>query len=251
MLLLSSLLLFLSALVGGLAVLAKPKLHQGPFQYGLIFSGGYLFSLTVLHLLPTLFTLPVAAQHIGLYLLVGFFLQQLLELLSKGVEHGHVDFTPGHVPSIRPLTLLLSLCCHALLDGAILGCPTAPALHQHTHTLGGAGLLLGILLHKVPVAFAFTSILHQLVGAQRTVLVYLLVFALASPVGLWGSHYCGLLLGGAAQGSAVLGAIVSGSFLHIATTIFFEARPGHQLHARQFLASLAGAGLAVLAEFLL
>jgi zinc transporter ZupT len=247
-----SLLLFLSAALGGVAVLIIRKPNSDTFKQLLVLAGGYLFSITVLHLLPDLFALPTSSPRlVGLYILIGFFFQLLLELFSGGVEHGHmheVNKEEGkHKTS--PLMLLLALCIHAFLDGVILSSPASGHHHGHSHT--GDGLLVGIILHKVPVAFAFASVLVKLIGSKRTIIGYLFVFALASPLGLWSSHYCSQHHLLSEQGLLAVSGIVSGSFLHIATTIFFEASPGHHHNMRKFMASLAGAGLAVIFEFFL
>ena len=245
-----SLLLFLSAALGGMAVLVIRRPSPASFKLLLIFAGGYLFSITVLHLLPDLFVLHANARLVGLYILIGFFLQLLLELFSKGVEHGHLYETQqtDHQHNISPLTLMIALFIHAFLDGVILTSPSSTHLH-HTHSTNG--LLIGVLLHKTPVAFALASILSKLISNKRIVTVYLIIFSIASPLGLWVSSYCNQqqLLSG--HGSLALWGIVSGSFVHIATTIFFEANPSHQPNTHKFMASLAGAGLAVVCEFLL
>ncbi|MEM9417039.1 MAG: ZIP family metal transporter [Bacteroidota bacterium] len=246
-------LLFLAALLGGIAVLILPSPSQAIFQRINVLSGGYLFSITVLHLLPELFAMPTPSQRIGFYLLLGFFLQLFLELMSKGVEHGHIDGHTDQTPQVVPLSLFLALFIHAFLDGFILSTPHAMPMHQHTHmhTHGPGGLLIGILLHKVPVAFAFTSVLSKAIRSQRTVLLYLLLFTIGSPLGLWASHYYSQHLGSSAEYLIAIWAIAAGSFLHIATTIFFEASPDHHLNLQKFLASLLGASLAVVFEFLL
>ena len=242
-------LLFLAVLLGGAAALMIPRPSQASFQWMNTLSGGYLFAITVLHLLPELFTMHASSQRIGLYLLVGFFLQLFLELLSKGVEHGHMDTPTDHTHQIVPLSLLLALFIHAFLDGVVLSKPHITSMHQHTH--GPGGLLIGILLHKVPVAFALTSVLSKLIPSQRTVIVYLLLFAVASPLGLWASHHGSQQAGSSAESLVAMWSIAAGSFLYIATTIFFEASPGHHLNLQKLVASLAGASLAALFEFLL
>jgi zinc and cadmium transporter len=244
-----SLLLFLAASLGGMAVLIIRRPSPASFRLLLMFSGGYLFSITFLHLLPELFMLHADARLAGLYILIGFFLQLLLELFSKGAEHGHIHEThqEAHQHNITPLTLMVALFIHAFLDGVIL---SSPSSHLH-HTHGTDSLLIGVLLHKVPEAFALASILSKLIRHQRTVIMYLVIFALASPLGLWVSSYCSQqqLLSG--HGSLALWGVVIGSFVHIATTIFFEANPSHRPNIRKFIVSLAGAGLAVICEFLL
>lgn len=242
--------LFLAAFLGGVAVLIIPHPSQAGFQRINVLAGSYLFAITVLHLLPELFAMPTPSQRIGLYLLAGFFLQLFLELLSKGVEHGHIDSHTNHAPQVVPASLLLALFIHAFLDGFILSTPHHGAcVHHHTHSSGG--LLLGILLHKVPVAFAFTSVLSKLMHTQRTVVLYLLLFAIASPLGLWVSHYGNQYMDSSAGILVAIWGMAAGSFLHIATTIFFEASPGHHFNLQKFLASLLGASLAVIFEILL
>ena len=247
--------LFFTALLGGLAFLVIRQPKPATFQLLLVLSGGYLFAITILHLLPEVFAMHIDSRRIGLYILAGFFLQLLLELLSKGVEHGHMYVSTESPHKIAPLSLLLALCVHAFLDGVILSSPTTMPLHEHahahTHAHGSGGILLGIILHKLPVSFALTSVLSKFNISKHTIFGYLALFALASPLGLWASHYCGQQLGWSSEGLIALWAVVSGSFLHIATTIFFEASPDHHLNVRKFLASLLGAILADIFEFVL
>lgn len=247
--LVQSLLLFFAASLGGMVVLVVRRPSAASFRFLLMFSGGYLFSITFLHLLPDLFRLHPDARLVGLYILIGFFLQVLLELFSKGAEHGHMYEADQeeHQHNITPLSLMVALFIHAFLDGVVL---SSPSSHLH-HTHGNDGLLIGVLLHKVPEAFALASILRKLISHKRTIIVYLIIFALASPLGLWASSYFSeqQLLSG--HGSLALWGIVSGSFVHIATTIFFESNPNHHPNIQKLMMSLAGAGLAVICEFLL
>jgi zinc and cadmium transporter len=244
-------LVFFAAALGGGALLIIRKPKPAFLKIFLIFSGGYLFAITFLHILPDLFALHTDARLAGLYILIGFFLQILLEFFSKGVEHGHAYETQleGNQRSISPLTLMIAFFLHAFLDGVILSSPSS--MHGHHHGHGADGLLIGILLHKIPESFVLASILRKLISRKRTVIAYLLIFALASPLGLLGIGYFDhkQLLSG--HGSLALWGIVSGSFVHIATTILAEASPCHQPNVRKFMASLLGAGLAVICEFLL
>ncbi len=55
----------------------------------LAFSGAYLFTLTITHILPeALQLLPGHAERVGYWVLAGFFGKLLLEVLSQGIEHG-------------------------------------------------------------------------------------------------------------------------------------------------------------------
>jgi zinc and cadmium transporter len=247
--LLQTLLLFLAAFLGGMVVLIIRRPNPASWRLPLIFSGGYLFAITFLHILPELFVLHANARLAGLYVLVGFFLQLVLERFSQGVEHGHLyDTDQGeHQHTIAPLTLMAALFLHAFSDGIILNDPSVCLNHHH----GANTLLIGILLHKVPESFALVSILTKLVNSRRKILIYLFIFALAAPLGLLGSSYVSQQQWFPTQISLALWGIVSGSLVHIATTIFFEASPCHQPNTRKFMASLLGAVSAVICEFLL
>ena len=254
-----AILLFLATLLGGLVVLLMPRFGPAAFRLVLAFTGSYLFSIIFLHLLPDLFSWHASATRMGLYVLLGFFLQLFLEFFSKGVEHGHL-YEEGHEVQLRglsPLALLAALCIHAFMDGVILGPVFSlashdahDALHAH-HTHSPYRLLVGMVLHKVSEAFALVTVLRKLGQQRASILLYMLCVALASPLGLWlsvhGSQYFFLT----SEGLVSLAAVAGGSFLYIATTIFFEAIPHDQLNAARLAATLAGAGLVVCLEFLL
>ena len=103
----------------------------------------------------------------------------------------------------------------------------------------------------MPESFALASVLNNLVSNKRHALIYLLVFALAAPLGLLGSSYISQQKWLSGQASLALWGIVSGSLIHISTTIFFEASPDHHLSKSKYLTSLSGAVLAIICEFLL
>ena len=102
--------LLLSVLVGSLLVLIiKPG--NKIVRLLLAFSGAYLLSVTILHLLPEVYTVHTDAKRVGVFILVGIILQSVLESFSKGAEHGHI-----HIHSDGkefPTLLFVSLCIHA------------------------------------------------------------------------------------------------------------------------------------------
>ncbi|MGI2299419.1 ZIP family metal transporter [Candidatus Cardinium hertigii] len=235
--------LFLSALLGGLLVVTQCSMRILPRL--LTFSGGYLLANTFLHLMPELFLSKVAPLYVGGCMMVGFFLQRFIETFTAGVEHGHsMAPTSGHacLKNYKMFSFLSSIALHALLDGTLLA-------HGHSGHATQKGLLLGMMLHKFLEAFALTSVLRGFNLSIRHILRYLVLFALASPVGLWLSSYAHHYISDG--GSVVLCAIVTGNFLYISATMLFEASPNH--HSNQFTlwVSLLGAGLAALVEWLL
>jgi zinc transporter ZupT len=109
-------------------------------------------------------------------------------------------------------------------------------------------LLIGILLHKAPAAFALVALFKSTGMKTNKTIFFLVLFSLMSPLGLVLGEY---LLNFSIQSVLLLFAIVSGGFLHISTTIFVESSPNHSFKFDRQIVSLAGALFAVLAEFLM
>ncbi len=234
----NALVLFLSAFLVGLVVFIIPTVKPAYFKLSLAFSGAYLFTLTLVHILPELFIEATSPFQVGLFVVVGFLLQVLLDFFTEGVEHGHF-----HSHSINPTTLLSALFVHALLEGTLLSHPS------HTHESGEThSLLFGIVIHKIPEAFAFASVLLGQMGKKSYVLLLLLIFSLASPLGIVLNHYFNTEQLVSSQFTQMLFGVVAGNFLHISTTIFFETSPQHQFNARRLLFILGGVALAVISE---
>jgi len=182
---------------------------------------------------------------VGSCVLGGFFLQQFLEFLSSGVEHGHIHVheQPGHHSGPSSLLVLFALCVHSILEGGLLAHPKTIAHHHESDTL-----LWGILLHKAPEAFALASVLICEIKNKTRAWFYLILFALASPMGLYLSEVLVSRDWMSSWAFTVLMAVVSGSFLHISTTIVFESSTNHQFNARKMLVALLAAFTAVAAE---
>ena len=238
------LILFLAAFIPGFVIIRLQKPLKFDLKYMLVFAGAFIFSITIVHLLPELFTASANPQRIGLFVLVGFFMQIFIDFATSGVEHGHIHVHHHH-NRISPIMLMIGLCVHALMDGSILVHPGNHETDRHA-----TGLLIGIVLHKIPAAIALMSVLNSIISNKKTLLLLLLIFSISSPVGLIISDVLNTynLLGG--EGFLILFAIVSGNFLHISTTIYFESSPDHSFHKKKIVISVFGAMLAILTEFL-
>lgn len=235
--------LFLTVLGAGLLTRLMPTLHTVWLKPLLAFGGAYLFTLTVMHLLPeALVLLPGEAHRVGYYVLAGFFGQLLLEVFSQGVEHGHVHAHEQTRQAGRvPYALLGALVVHSFLEGSIL--VKHPEVGETSNNL--YAVLVGIALHHIPAAFALMATLLLRLGSFRRAVPYLLLFALAAPAGILFSNYVVLEpLLHSGWYAALLG-LVAGNFLHVSTTILFETSPEHHLNTRKLLATLAGALLAL------
>ncbi|GAB2619821.1 zinc permease [Belliella aquatica] len=254
--LLNFLLLFFTALIAGSLAYFIPSWQERYFKLILVFAGSYLFAITVLHILPELFVGSEDATKMGLYILLGFLLQQVLELFSSGVEHGHIHHH-GHHHGIESgvWTLMIGLFLHAFLEGTLLSQDGILVAHDHAaheghhHHHGSNNLMFGIMLHKGPEAFALVAVLMSALK-KRWVFALLVVFALASPLGmvLSSALFEQDLIGRGALN--VFYGMVAGGFLHISTTIFFESSPDHRFHLNKVIISIIAFALAISFEML-
>ena len=238
---LAVIILFLLVLGAGWLTRFVPTTHTLWLKPLLAFSGAYLFTLTITHLLPeALRLLPAQPQRVGYYVLAGFFGQVVLELFSQGVEHGHVHATARR-EGRAPFLLLFALVLHSFLEGSILvRTPAAGDVSRHLYPI-----LAGIALHHIPAAFALMGALRLRLRSFRRALPYLVLFALAAPAGIVVSNY--VVLDQLLQSgwyAALLG-LVAGNFLHVSTTILFETSPEHRINVRKLLATLVGVALAL------
>ena len=227
--------LFFCAFLGGSAIFLVKSDKSKLLKLILSFSGAYLFAITVLHLIPDAYSGPDKGE-IGIFILIGFLLQVLLEQFSEGVEHGHIH--KHHDGNVFPFGIMISLCLHAFLEGMPL------AKDQHNE------LIFGISLHHIPAAFALASILVQNHFKKGSVVMYLIIFALMAPLGFYFSIGLsnGSIGGIDAYFNKIMG-IVIGIFLHISTTILFESSADHKINTRKMIAVLLGIGVALIGFF--
>jgi len=229
-------LLFSSSLLGGLGIFLFKKDNSNRLKLVLSFSGAYLFAITVLHLMPDVYS--SGNPQIGLFILGGFLLQILMEQFSEGIEHGHIH-KHSHKHYIFPFGIMISLCLHAFLEGM----PLAQGQHKE--------LVYGIALHHIPAAFALGSVLLENKLSKGSVTSLLILFALMSPLGYWLSFEIG-------QGSIgnievyfdrIMGVVI-GIFLHISTTILFESSVDHKFNLKKIVAVLLGVSIALAGFFM-
>ncbi len=220
------LLLMLPVLLGfAIAMWLRPDPRH--LQLFLSFSGAYLLSVTVLHLIPEVYT--SGQSHVGLFILIGILLQSGLEYLSKGAEHGHMH---AHGTSAGvPWLLLSSLFVHAFLEGMPLGLDT------------NYDLLWAIVVHKLPIAIILAVFLRKSFSSSVPVILLMFLFGIMSPLGSWVSAN----LDWFHQYADRINAIIIGVFLHISTAILFESSQNHQFNLRKFISILIGFGVGLLA----
>lgn len=190
----------------------------------LTFSGAYLLGINVFEVLPLLYHSSMKTSTIGLVILMGIFIQIIIEGFTKGVEHGHIhkiknsDFT---------ISIFLGLFLHALIEGM-------PVSNEE-----GKDLLWAIIVHKIPIAMILYTFLSTITQKVWKIALFMSLFALASPIGYWiganlSDYYYYAL------------ALTSGVFLHISTVIIFESGEGHNLKFQKIAIILVGFSMAYL-----
>lgn len=232
--------LFISVLAGGALAFPFRKGSQPALRLLLSFSGAYLLGITMVHLMPGAFS--TGSSKPGLWIMCGFFVQLILEQLSRGVEHGHVHVHEKGRSSFA-IQVMIGLSLHAFLEGLPLSHYGTfhESLHGHQH--GHHHLLFGIVLHKLPAAFALVSLFLLSHIRKGWALACLILFSAMSPLGAFSASFVTLSQDAIAN---LLGFVI-GSFLHIATTILFEADDNHQHHVSwaKLGAIVLGVGLAL------
>ena len=218
-------LLILSVLLGSLLVfIIKPNTKI--VRILLAFSGAYLLSVTILHLLPEVYTVNSDATVTGVFILIGIILQSVLESFSKGAEHGHIHM---HSEGKQfPSLLFVSLCLHAFSEGL-------PIHHADDNLLGA------IIVHKIPIAIVLTSFLLQTKYSKKIVFSFLFFFGLMSPLGVLLGDKIPFFTTYATEVTA----LIIGVFLHISTIILFESSENHKFNLQKFLAILLGVLLTI------
>lgn len=214
----------LSVVIGLIiSLFLKPNSSQA-FQLLLSFSGAYLLSVTVFELLPEVY--GSGGEGVGIFIMLGLLLQIVLEFVSKGVEHGHMHLDKN--TNKFPLLLLISLSIHSLLEGFPL---------EHSDHL-----LHGVVIHKIPVAAILAAfLLNSNVGKPKA-LLFLAIFGIMTPLGSWLQANFTVL----DEYGSYINAVVIGIFLHVSTTILFEASKNHSFNASKLGVIIFGILLAYL-----
>ena len=230
----------LSVVVGYLiASFIQPK-NKKNLKLLLAFSGAFLLSLTVMHLLPEVYAAEALLHEghnhaheghshgtntIGLFIMIGIVFQIILEYFSKGAEHGHVH---GHEKmNTIPWLLFFSLCLHALLEGM--------PISQHNE------LAYGIAIHHFPIAIILTLFFMNAQLNKKAIAFFMMVFAFMTPIGTFISSNLNFLTEFYTQISGV----VIGILFHISSTIIFESSEGHKFNLAKLIAIILGIALAV------
>jgi hypothetical protein len=135
------------------------------------------------------------------------------------------------------LPALIGLFLHALFEATPLASSHSHAGNEnHFHE----SFFLGLILHKLPVAIVFGSMLKHYVGRNTKSFSILGLFALMAPLGLLLSDSIPILQ----NYQHYFMALVIGIFLNISTTILFEINEDHKFNIVKFVSIVVGFGIA-------
>lgn len=185
----------------------------------LAFSGAFLLAITLFELLPEVYK-SLNAKLTGVLIMAGIVIQIFLESLSKGAEHGHIHH---HGPKkVFPLVLFISLCIHSLLEGMPINIAN--------------DIIYGVVIHKIPIAIVITSFLVATDYSKGKIALFLIVFALMTPLGTFLAEHAQFIK----PYLSYINALVIGIFLHISTIILFESSEGHKFNLTKLFTIVIG-----------
>ena len=207
--------------IGIITDITKDKLDR--FNKNIIpLSIAFVLSLICLHILPELFNHQ--KNQIGLFILIGFVIQIILELLSKGIEHGHVHFE-GRLTENKILPIFIGISLHSFIEGLPLTAihNTHEHLHIHHHNNENISLVyfLMILVHKLPVAAILMILFNKAIKSNLKKYILFTTFALTAPAGaIFGDYFTANP--NFNDYSTIFLAVSTGMLLHITTLLIFE-----------------------------
>jgi zinc and cadmium transporter len=223
-LLLLYLLLILTVLISGSLIFLVRTDGQRILKLLLAFSGAFLIGISFLKLVPEVFSSH--ARYIGLFVMLGFLIQLVLELITEGAEHGH-SHQHNEGEKVSPFLLLTGLCIHSFLEGMPIVGAFATGI-QHT-------LVIGIVIHNIPISLTLMSLFLHYGLSKRRALFFLVVFSLMTPLGSILSNFIHMLSSTSLEiYFDYIMAVVIGIFLHVSTSILFEAEDNHQYNLQKF-----------------
>lgn len=222
---------FLAIIIGYLIALKIDPKNKKTVKLILAFSGSFLLSLTVTHLLPVIFInsdnhIHQHGDHVhifsimGVYIMAGVIFQIILEYFSRGAEHGHVH-GKDTIQNI-PWSLFISLCLHALLEGL-------PISQQPS-------LAWGIAVHHLPIAIILTTFFNQTKLDKKSIFIFMIAFAIMTPFGTFMASNLEFLKVYYKE----ISAFVIGILFHISSTIIFESSENHKFNLSKISVIIAG-----------
>lgn len=215
--------LLLVPFISSLIVLFTKPISQKNIQILLKFSGAFLFGIIIFHLMPEIFSHSQNGKILGAFIVLGILIQSSLEIFSKGVEHGHGIKKTS-------LSIFFSICIHAFIEGM----PLHSGHNCIEHNSDNSSLLLGIIVHKIPVVIILSYLFLENYSKFKTILL-LLIFSFMSPLGL--------LLGDISflrEYHVYITALASGVLIHVSTFMIYGEHEQHDIKLYKLFTIILG-----------
>lgn len=214
------------------------QVDQKRLRLILAFSAAYLFAISIMHMLPEAFA-NSNPKFVGLFIVLGFVLQLLIDTFSTGIEHGHVHLHSNTCTKHLPYGIIVGLLLHSFLEGLPIYDLNSPESSNINHQL-----ILGLAIHNLPITIAFVSLLKEHQGTGKNWLL-LGLFSIMTPLGYLSSY---VLQSFGLQNYEIYSqaafALVIGIFLHISTAILFETSDQHRYNIKKVIVMACGIILA-------
>jgi zinc transporter ZupT len=221
----------------------KLAVKQTHLRLLLALSAAYLFSVSIIHLLPEAFTEKEQVKLTGLFIVLGFCMQVIIDTFSTGIEHGHVHLHSSDCHQHLPVGIMIGLMLHSFLEGL-------PIYNLNADSQSSAinhQLIYGLAMHNIPISIAFVLLLKDHGTKVPKIILLLLAFSFMTPLGYLFSYALQSFgLSDYKRYSEAAFALVIGIFLHISTAILFESSEHHKYNIAKVVMMLSGIILAYL-----
>jgi zinc and cadmium transporter len=225
----SSLLLILVSIIGALI----PYFLREKQKFISIFialSAGLILGITLFHIAPDI--VHIFGYNSLIYMQFAIFIPLLLDYILKQIKNrSHAD---AH-KIINPITVI-GFSLHAFVDGVLI-------VNDHISDHIGELTLIGILIHKLPVAFSLFVLLQTHLKKKSVALLYFSLFTIMSPLGIITGRYILALTDLIFLN--FLGAVTAGMFIYIGLIHLFIDHKIYQ-ERRKLIIFLVGLSFAFL-----
>lgn len=202
----------------------------------MLFSGAFLLTVTLTGILPH--AVEDSNSFIWLFVGLGYVLQMLMDVFTKGAEHGHIHGNE----KIKVAPLFIALFIHAFLEGM----PLAFLIKKDITLIN---YFIGLAMHEVPAAFILAYLLKRNLSNRLIMWLLIGLYSFAIPLGyLMGSSIKKFSFYTDSFKNYIL-AICSGILLHIATTVISENFKHHSFNKKKWLAFSLGLIVALISLF--
>lgn len=223
--------LFSLTFLGGLLPLLVPSWEKKYANDLLAFSGAFLFAVCIGHILPESFE-KTEVHKAGAFVIVGFFMQFVLQRLTHGVEHGHD--CDHHHNDATAWSLFGGMAIHSFVEGL----PLSTGYFDMEILIP---LYAAILFHKIPTAIIVMGMFEKDSRHRLRPFFILALFAMLTPIGATIGYAINTWIPNFENALHWIIPIVAGSFLQIATTIFYETgNHHHKLSVRSWVLIILG-----------